>query len=90
MFGWIDYLAPGMVAHAVLALSVIAALGLVLEAWDFEEFDWEQPACCSPDFCLGRQASISTKIFSSSFAILVLSSLSTPLASKSGQASSLP
>jgi putative transport protein len=30
MFGWMDYLAPGMVAHAVLALSVVAALGLVL------------------------------------------------------------
>jgi putative transport protein len=30
MFGWMDYLAPGMVAHAVLALSLVAALGLVL------------------------------------------------------------
>jgi len=30
MFGWMDYLAPGMVAHAVLALSVVAAIGLVL------------------------------------------------------------
>jgi putative transport protein len=35
MFGWIDYLAPGMVAHAVLALSVVAALGLVLGSLGF-------------------------------------------------------
>ena len=30
MSEWMDYLAPGMVAHAVLVLSVVAALGLVL------------------------------------------------------------
>jgi putative transport protein len=35
MFGWMDYLAPGMVAHAVLALSVVAALGLVLGSLGF-------------------------------------------------------
>jgi putative transport protein len=35
MFGWIDYLAPGMVAHAVLALSVVAAVGLVLGSFGF-------------------------------------------------------
>jgi putative transport protein len=35
MFGWMDYLAPGMVAHAVLALSAVAALGLVLGSLGF-------------------------------------------------------
>jgi putative transport protein len=35
MFGWMDYLAPGMVAHAVLALSVVAALGLALGSLGF-------------------------------------------------------
>jgi putative transport protein len=35
MFGWMDYLAPGMVAHAVLALSVVATLGLVLGSVGF-------------------------------------------------------
>src|SRR5260221_11781495 len=35
MFGWMDYLAPGMVAHAVLALSVVAALGLVIGSLGF-------------------------------------------------------
>ena len=35
MFGWMDYLAPGMVAQAVLALSVVAALGLVLGSLGF-------------------------------------------------------
>src|SRR5260370_17046371 len=35
MFGWMDYLAPGMVAHAVLALSFVAALGLVLGSLGF-------------------------------------------------------
>jgi putative transport protein len=35
MFGWMDYLAPGMVAHAVLALSVVAALGLMLGSLGF-------------------------------------------------------
>ena len=35
MFGWMDYLAPEMVAHAVLALSVVATLGLVLGSVGF-------------------------------------------------------
>jgi putative transport protein len=35
MFGWMDHLAPGMVAHAVLALSVVAALGLMLGSLGF-------------------------------------------------------
>jgi putative transport protein len=35
MFGWMDYLAPGMVAHAVLALSMVAALGLALGSLGF-------------------------------------------------------
>src|SRR5260221_13198404 len=35
MFGWMDYLAPGMVAHSVLALSVVAALGLVIGSLGF-------------------------------------------------------
>jgi putative transport protein len=30
MFGWLDYVAPGIVAHAVLALSIVVALGLLL------------------------------------------------------------
>jgi putative transport protein len=30
MFGWIDYLAQGPVAHAVLAFSLVVALGLAL------------------------------------------------------------
>ena len=30
MFGWLDYVAPGVVAHAVLALSIVVALGLPL------------------------------------------------------------
>lgn len=30
MFGWIDYLAQGAVAHAVLALSLVIAVGLAL------------------------------------------------------------
>src|SRR5258708_7698780 len=35
MFGWMDYLAPGMVAHAVLGLSFVGALGLVLGSLGF-------------------------------------------------------
>jgi putative transport protein len=35
MFGWMDNLAPGMVAQAVLSLSVVAALGLVLGSLGF-------------------------------------------------------
>jgi hypothetical protein len=30
MFSWIDFLAPGAVAHAVLAFSIVVALGLAL------------------------------------------------------------
>jgi putative transport protein len=36
MFEWMDYLAPGMVAHAVLVLSVVAALGLVFGSLGFK------------------------------------------------------
>jgi putative transport protein len=35
MFGWLDYLAPGMVAHAVLVLSIVAAFGLVVGSLGF-------------------------------------------------------
>jgi putative transport protein len=35
MFGWLDYVAPGIVAHAVLALSIVVALGLMLGALGF-------------------------------------------------------
>src|SRR5208283_4135527 len=35
MFGWMDYVAPGVVAHAVLALSIVVALGLLLGALGF-------------------------------------------------------
>ena len=30
MFSWVDYLAQGPVAHAVLAFSLVVALGLAL------------------------------------------------------------
>ena len=35
MFGWLDYVAPGIVAHAVLALSIVVALGLLLGTLGF-------------------------------------------------------
>src|SRR6516225_1646800 len=35
MSEWMDYLAPGMVAHAVLVLTIVAALGLVLGSLGF-------------------------------------------------------
>jgi putative transport protein len=35
MFGWLDYVAPGTVAHAVLGLSIVVALGLILGALGF-------------------------------------------------------
>jgi putative transport protein len=30
MFQWMESLAPGIVAHAVLAISIVAAIGLAL------------------------------------------------------------
>jgi putative transport protein len=35
MSEWMDHLAPGMVAHAVLVLSIVAALGLLLGSLGF-------------------------------------------------------
>jgi len=35
MFSWIDFLAPGAVAHAVLAFSIVVALGLALGSVGF-------------------------------------------------------
>jgi putative transport protein len=35
MFGWLDYVAQGVVAHAVLALSIVVALGLLLGTLGF-------------------------------------------------------
>jgi hypothetical protein len=43
MFGWLDYVAPGIVAHAVLTLSIVVALGLMLGPFDFGVFASEPP-----------------------------------------------
>jgi hypothetical protein len=66
MFGWLDYVAPGIVAHAVLALSIVVALGLLLGTPGIRAFAWEQPESSLSDYYWAKPDSRLTMIFWSS------------------------